>query len=55
MIDIPLKYIWSFEYNGKIQSITLGPGKYQLECFGAKGYNGTNGNYVKAILRLKIF
>ena len=55
MIDIPLKYIWSFEYNGKIQSITLGPGKYQLECFGAKGYNGTNGNYVKAILRLKEF
>ena len=32
--------VYDFKYTGKVQSITLIPGKYKLECWGAAGGNG---------------
>lgn len=42
-----------FDYNGYMQSITLTPGKYYLQCYGAKGYNGSYGGYTRGYIRLK--
>lgn len=37
----------NFAYTGKAQSVTLEPGKYVLECWGAQGgYNGGGSGYV---------
>ena len=39
------KSVLNFAYTGKAQSVTLEPGKYVLECWGAQGGNGSsNGN-----------
>lgn len=39
----------TFNYTGAQQSVTLNPGTYQLQCYGAKGgcTNGGNGGYSK--------
>lgn len=42
-----------FDYNGYMQSITLTPGKYYLQCYGAKGYKGSYGGYTRGYIRLK--
>lgn len=47
-----------FNYTGNKQSITLSPGVYQLECYGARGGNGYGnssggkGGYVSALLTI---
>lgn len=52
---------WTFDYTGKVQQVTLSPGKYLLEVWGAKGgdetYNGLkgyggNGGYASGELNL---
>lgn len=47
----------NFEFTGSVQSVTLAPGQYVLECWGAQGgsYNsfyGGKGGYSKGILSL---
>ncbi|HDX7592749.1 TPA: hypothetical protein RQB41_003661 [Clostridioides difficile] len=51
---------WNFDYTGAEQSVTLKPGKYKLECWGACGggwfsewTKGAKGGYSKAELTLK--
>ena len=41
-----------FDYTGKVQSITLGPGRYRIQCYGAKGANGSNGGYIQGDIGL---
>ena len=53
---------FNFSYTGKSEKITLPPGVYKFECWGAQGYTslsyeserGGKGAYVKGILRNKI-
>lgn len=42
-----------FNYTGKSQYTTLGPGKYRIQCYGARGRSGTNGGYSIGYIRLK--
>ena len=42
MSNIKTGDILNFDYTGAVQSITLTPGKYKLECWGAQGGDGTN-------------
>ena len=49
--------IYIFQYTGNVQSITLQPGKYKLEVWGAQGGNarypsnqGGKGGYAKGFL-----
>ena len=35
----------NFAYTGKAQSVTLEPGKYVLECWGAQGGYRSNSSY----------
>lgn len=45
MSNIKTGDILNFDYTGAVQSVTLKPGKYVLECWGAQGGNGSsNGN-----------
>ena len=50
--------IMDFDYTGAVQTTTLSPGKYMLECWGAQGgtysttYYGGKGGYSKGILTL---
>ncbi|MBH7578392.1 hypothetical protein GHT78_16155 [Clostridioides difficile] len=51
---------WNFDYTGAEQSVTLKPGKYKLECWGACGggwfsewTKGAKGGYSKGELTLK--
>ncbi|MCZ6390772.1 glycine-rich protein [Clostridioides difficile] len=51
---------WDFNYRGEDQSVTLKPGKYKLECYGASGggwfsewTKGAKGGYSKGELTLK--
>ncbi|SJN63255.1 Glycine rich protein [Clostridioides difficile] len=51
---------WNFDYTGAEQNVTLKPGKYKLECWGACGggwfsewTKGAKGGYSKAELTLK--
>lgn len=37
--------VYDFGYTGNIQSISLQPGKYKLEVWGARGGQGADGNY----------
>lgn len=42
------KSVLNFAYTGKAQSVTLEPGKYVLECWGAQGgYDHVIDTYVK--------
>ena len=34
--------VMNFDYTGSVQTATLAPGKYKLECWGAQGRDGTN-------------
>ena len=34
--------VMNFDYTGSVQTATLAPGKYKLECWGAQGGDGTN-------------
>ena len=34
--------VMNFDYTGSVQTVTLTPGKYKLECWGAQGGDGTN-------------
>ena len=52
MILLPSESI-RFDYTGKSQSVTLGSGKYLIQCYGAKGANGSNGGYAQGYIRLK--
>ena len=37
--------VMNFDYTGSVQTATLAPGTYKLECWGAQGGNGSsNGN-----------
>ena len=39
------KSVMNFDYTGSVQSVTLEPGKYILECWGAQGGYRSNTNY----------
>ena len=39
------KSVLNFAYTGKAQSVTLEPGKYVLECWGAQGGYRSNSSY----------
>lgn len=42
-----------FDYTGTVQAVTLKPGRYQIECHGAKGGgNGNNGSKVTGTITL---
>ena len=47
MSNIKTGDILNFDYTGAVQSVTLKPGKYVLECWGAQGGNGCTGNSYK--------
>ena len=47
MSNIKTGDILNFDYTGAVQSITLKPGRYVLECWGAQGGNGCTGNSYK--------
>ena len=49
MSNIKTGDILNFDYTGAVQSVTLKPGKYVLECWGAQGGNGCTGNSYKAV------
>ena len=34
--------VMNFDYTGSVQTATLAPGRYKLECWGAEGGNGTD-------------
>lgn len=34
--------VMNFDYTGSVQTATLAPGRYKLECWGAEGGDGTN-------------
>ena len=34
--------VMNFDYTGSVQTATLAPGRYKLECWGAQGGDGTN-------------
>lgn len=34
--------VMNFDYTGSVQTVTLAPGRYKLECWGAQGGDGTN-------------
>ena len=45
MSNIKTGDILNFDYTGSVQTATLTPGRYKLECWGAQGGNGlSNGN-----------
>lgn len=45
MSNIKTGDILNFDYTGSVQTVTLAPGTYKLECWGAQGGNGSsNGN-----------
>lgn len=57
---LPIGTILNFEYTGKVQEVTLPPGKYKLQTWGAQGGNsysysgvGSKGGYSEGILTLK--
>lgn len=39
----------NFEYTGEVQTVSLAPGTYQLEAWGASGGSGSDGNSVAAL------
>lgn len=47
MSNIKTGDILNFDYTGAVQSVTLKPGRYVLECWGAQGGNGCTGNSYK--------
>ena len=47
MSNIKTGDILNFDYTGAVQSVTLKPGKYVLECWGAQGGNGCTGHSYK--------
>ncbi|WP_461197124.1 glycine rich domain-containing protein [Clostridioides difficile] len=56
-----MQTVWNFDYTGKGQVVTLPPGKYKLECWGAAGGcasgvpkdSGSRGGYASGELTLK--
>ncbi|HBF0845124.1 TPA: glycine rich domain-containing protein [Clostridioides difficile] len=55
-----MQTVWNFDYTGAEQSVTLLPGKYKLECWGARGgkegldfSGGAKGGYSVGELTLK--
>ncbi|MDI3117595.1 glycine rich domain-containing protein [Clostridioides difficile] len=55
-----MQTVWNFDYTGAEQSVTLLPGKYKLECWGARGGKegldfggGAKGGYSVGELTLK--
>ncbi len=60
----PVGTVFNFDYTGTVQAVTLPPGRYQLQCWGAQGgSNGTDsyvttasagskGGYAEGILEL---
>ena len=53
--------IMNFDYTGSVQTATLTPGRYKLECWGAEGGNGTDspntngkGGYSVGVLTLSV-
>ena len=57
ILNNPSQGIYNFEYTGKVQTYTLQPGRYKLECWGAQGgsyneYLGGAGGYSHGILNI---
>lgn len=56
----PVGYVQDFGYTGAVQSVTLPPGKYKLQCWGAQGGNvsgsyiasGSKGGYSEGVLTI---
>ena len=56
----PVGTIFNYEYTGSVQQVTLPPGKYKLQCWGAQGGNvsgdysaqGSKGGYSEGVLAL---
>ena len=55
----PVGTVFNFNYTGTVQEVTLPPGKYKLQCWGAQGGNsssysgvGSKGGYSEGILTL---
>lgn len=55
----PVGTVFNFSYTGTVQEVTLPPGKYKLQCWGAQGGNsssysgvGSKGGYSEGILTL---
>ncbi|HFL3597139.1 TPA: glycine rich domain-containing protein [Clostridioides difficile] len=57
-----MQTIWDFNYTGSMQAVSLLPGKYKLECWGASGgiaspnsafISGALGGYVKGEITLR--
>lgn len=55
----PVGTVFNFNYTGTIQEVTLPPGKYKLQCWGAQGGNsssysgvGSKGGYSEGVLTL---
>jgi len=58
--NIPAGTRFDFAYTGTVQEVTLPPGKYKLQCWGAQGGNsssyngvGSKGGYSEGVLTLK--
>lgn len=56
---IPVGTVFNFAYTGTVQEVTLPPGKYKLQCWGAQGGNsgsysgvGSKGGYSEGVLTL---
>lgn len=55
----PVGTVFNFNYTGTVQEVTLPPGKYKLQCWGAQGGNsssysgiGSKGGYSEGVLTL---
>lgn len=55
----PAGTVFNFSYTGTVQEVTLPPGKYKLQCWGAQGGNsssysgvGSKGGYSEGVLTL---
>ncbi len=58
--SLPVGTTYNFDYTGTVQQVTLPPGKYRLQCWGAQGGNvtgtyavvGSKGGYSEGVLTL---
>lgn len=58
--SLPVGTTYNFDYTGAVQQVTLPPGKYRLQCWGAQGGNvtgtyavvGSKGGYSEGVLTL---
>lgn len=56
---LPAGTVYNFDYTGTVQEVTLPPGRYKLQCWGAQGGNsysysgvGSKGGYSEGVLTL---